>query len=228
MRSASTVPARMEPITKAPRAAENPLLTEKITIRKHRPMAMTSSNSSLMKRLMRLKMLGSTKMPTVNQMMRKNDNLRMLRSISSPLTVLLIAMDDRITMSTTAKRSSTMSTAKVMGTNRRLVMFKSVSALRIMVVDDIEIMPPRKMLSMVPKCSDLPTTKPKLIMPATMMSAVSTALPPTLSSFLKLNSSPSENRSTMIPICAQNSMLASMSTEGKNEKCGLAMKPATM
>ena len=48
MRSASIVPARIEPITKAPSAAENPELTENSTIAKHSPMAIMSICSSLM------------------------------------------------------------------------------------------------------------------------------------------------------------------------------------
>ena len=74
----------------------------------------------------------------------------------------------------------------------------------------------------------MPTTKPRLIMPSTMIRAVMMAEPPTSISFLKLNSSPSENSSTMMPIWAQNSMLASTATDGSREKCGLARKPATM
>ena len=119
MRSASGVPARIEPMTKAPSASEKPLSTENIAIRKHSPMEMMSIISSLMTRLKRRKMVGITNTPTTNQMMRKNPNLRMLLSISPPSTVLLIAIDERSTIITTAKRSSTMSTANTPGTKRR-------------------------------------------------------------------------------------------------------------
>ena len=84
------------------------------------------------------------------------------------------------------------------------------------------------MLSSIWKPMKRPTMKPRPIMPSTRMSVVTMAEPPTLSNFLKLNSSPSENSSTMMPICAQNSMLASTATLGDRAKCGLAMKPATM
>ena len=184
--------------------------------------------SSVMMRLKRLNTVGSTNAPTVNHVMRKNDNFRMERTISSLFTVLLMAMDDSTTISTTAKRSSTMSTANVMGTKRRCRMFRSVSAFRMMVVDDMDIMPPRNRLSTAAKSRYSPTITPSPIMPKTIISAVSTAEPPTPSNFLKLNSSPSENSNTMMPIWAQNSMLASPATEGNSEKCGLAMKPATM
>ncbi len=146
MRSASIVPARMEPMTKAPNAAENPELIENSTIAKHNPIAMINICSSLMYRLKRLNSVGIMKMPTVNHMIKKKESLRMLLTISPPLTLLFRAIEDSITIITTANRSSTMSTAKVMGTNRRWRMFRSVNALMMMVVDDIDIMPPRKML----------------------------------------------------------------------------------
>ena len=47
MRSASLVPANMEPMTNAPRAIEKPLFTENTAIKKHKPIAMTSIISSV-------------------------------------------------------------------------------------------------------------------------------------------------------------------------------------
>lgn len=87
-----------------------------------------------------------------------------------------------------------------------------------MVVDDIDSMPPRNRLLMRLNPSTWPIANPAAIMPVTMMSAVTTADPPTLSSFLKLNSSPNENRSTTIPIWAQKSMLDSVVTDGRYSK----------
>ena len=69
---------------------------------------------------------------------------------------------------------------------------------------------------------------PAPIMPVTMINAVTTAEPPELTSFLKLNSRPSEKSRAMMPSCAQKSMLASVVTEGRYLKWGLARKPATM
>ena len=45
-------------------------------------------------------------------------------------------------------------------------------------------------------------------MPLTIIKHVMMAELPTFSNFLKLNSRPSENSSTMMPIWAQNSMLS--------------------
>ena len=69
-----------------------------------------------------------------------------------------------------------------------------------MVVEDIESIAPRNSELMLEKPMSFPTKEPRAIISATIITAVIAAEPPTLSSFLKLNSSPSENRSTIIPI----------------------------
>ncbi len=161
-------------------------------------------------------------------MTRKNSSLPTLNSRSAPSTALLTAMDDRITIITTAKRSSTMSTARTSDANFCCRSPMSVNAFIIIVVDDMDSMPPRKRLLMLFMPMNLPAAYPAHIMPATMISAVTTAEPPALISFLKLNSSPSEKSRTTMPICAQKSMLASVVTDGRYSKCGLARKPATM
>ena len=104
----------------------------------------------------------------------------------------------------------------------------SVNALMIIVVDDIDSIPPRKRQSikLIPrKC---PTAIPLSIMPVIIIITVDIALPPTFISLRKLNSTPSENSNMTIPICAQNSMLAAVVTEGRGSKLGLAKKPATI
>ena len=105
---------------------------------------------------------------------------------------------------------------------------KSVNALMIIVVDDIDSIAPRNRESMNANPSKCPTASPMPIMHTTIIRAVTTAEPPTLSSFLKLNSSPSENSSATMPICAQKSMLASLAIVGKKLKCGPTRNPATM
>ena len=69
-----------------------------------------------------------------------------------------------------------------------------------MVVDDIDNMAPRKMLLTEEKPILLPMMNPVPIIPKTIIKAVEIAEPPALMSFLKLNSYPNENSSTMIPI----------------------------
>ncbi len=121
-----------------------------------------------------------------------------------------------------------MSTAKTREANFFCRRPMSVNALMMMVVDDIESIPPRKRLLILLKSSKWPMANPAHIIPVTIISAVTTAEPPEFMSFLKLNSRPSENSSTTMPIWAQKSMLASVVTEGRYSKCGLARNPATM
>ena len=161
-------------------------------------------------------------------MTRKNTSLPTLNSRSLPSTPLSTAIDDRRTIISTAKRSSTMSTARTSEANFFCRIPMSVNALMMMVVDDIDSMPPRKRQLIWLKCSRCPTAKPMPIMPMTIVSAVTTADPPELSSLRKLNSRPRENSRTTMPICAQKSMFSSVVTEGRYVKLGLARKPATI
>ena len=78
MCSASQVPARMEPITKEPRASEKPEDTENTAMRKQSPMAVMSSSSLLIYLRKNLKNDGNRYTPIVNQMMRKNTSLSTL------------------------------------------------------------------------------------------------------------------------------------------------------
>ncbi len=218
----------MEPITKAPSAMEKPQKTENTAIPRHKPIDTTSNVSLLRKRRKRFKAEGMTNTPTRNHMMRKNASLLTLMSISPPSTLLLRAIDDNNTIMTTAKRSSTISTANTSEANRLWRRLRSVNALMMIVVDDIDSIPPRNRLLMVVKPSRCPIRKPVPIIPATIIRAVTTADPPVLTSFLKLNSSPRENSSTIIPIWAQNSMFSMVVTDGSGLKLGLARNPATI
>ena len=61
-----------------------------------------------------------------------------------------------------------------------------------------------------------------------MEHAAMTAVPPTFTNFLKLNSNPSAKRRKMTPISDHVWMLAVSMTEGVSVKCGLAKNPATI
>ena len=91
----------------------------------------------------------------------------------------------------------------------------------------MESMPPRKMLSVEVQPSMRPAMNPVHIIPTRMTSAVTSEGPPTLTSFLKLNSSPSEKSRNTIPISAHRSTLAMSETPSKR-KFPLHRKPATM
>ena len=83
------------------------------------------------------------------------------------------------------------------------------------VVDDIDIMPPRKMQLMVLRCSIYPTPNPAIVMPTMIIRAVMMAELPEFMSFLKENSRPSENMSTTMPRSAHTSMFSRLDMEGR-------------
>jgi len=97
-----------------------------------------------------------------------------------------------------------------------------------MVVELIQIIPPRNRASILLQPKADPTRNPSTIMPKMMVRVVMMAGPPALTIFLKLNSSPRANSRKMTPISLQTWMLAVSITDGVRVKCGLAMKPATM
>ena len=112
-------------------------------------METTNSVSLLRKRRIRPKAEGSTNTPTRNHITRKNTSLATDISNASPSTALLTAIDDSITIITTAKRSSTMRTAKTKEANFFCLMPKSLKALIMIVVEDMDNIPPRNRQLMV-------------------------------------------------------------------------------
>ena len=94
-------------------------------------------------------------------------------------------------------------------------------------MDDIDSMPPRKILSMTPQPMTRPSSAPTPIIPIMPINAVMNALLPTDISFLKLNSNPTANIMKMIPISDQTSTSATSVTVGKMCRCGPTRKPAT-
>ena len=95
------------------------------------------------------------------------------------------------------------------------------------VVEDMDSMPPRKILSVVVQCSMRPAIKPVHIIPAMITIAVISAGPPTSINLLKLNSSPSEKSRKMMPISAQIFTLSTFDTPS-SRKFPLQRNPATM
>ncbi len=148
-------------------------------------------------------------------MTRKNRSFATLNSISPPSTLLLSAIDESNTIITTAKRSSTISTAKTKEANFCWRSPISVKALIMIVVDDMDSIPPRKRLLMLLKLRIRPIENPAHIIPLTIIKAVTTAEPPELSNLRKLNSRPRENSRTTMPISAQKSIFASVVTDGR-------------
>ncbi len=83
------------------------------------------------------------------------------------------------------------------------------------VVEDMDIMPPRKMQLMKFMSSSFPTPKPASTIPVMIIRAVTMAELPDRNSFLNENSSPSVNISTTIPRSAQKSMFSRLEIEGR-------------
>ena len=96
------------------------------------------------------------------------------------------------------------------------------------IVEDIDNMPPRKMQSILPQPRRLPTPVPISIIAIITVIAVITALPPTVASFLKLNSSPRPNIRNTTPIFAHTCISADSTTVGRYAKLGLMRNPATI
>ncbi len=96
-----------------------------------------------------------------------------------------------------------------------------------MVVELMQIIPPRNSASILLQPKAEPTRKPRMIIPKMMVSVAMMAGPPTFTIFLKLNSSPRAKSRKMTPISDHTWMLAASITDGVRGKWGLAIKPAT-
>ena len=83
------------------------------------------------------------------------------------------------------------------------------------VVDDIDNIPPRKMEFIVPHPNNCPTKYPMSNMLITSVIAVIKAVEPTFMSFLKLNSSPSAKSRNITPISAHILIFSISPTVGK-------------
>ena len=126
-------------------------------------------------------------------------NLTTLSSISMPSTCLLTATVESNTINNTANRSSTTKIPNTTPANRWLRNPMSSNALKIIVVEDIDNIPPRKRLFICPQPSDKPVIYPAVIIPITTVMAPMTAVPPTFINFLKLKSSPKANNRRITP-----------------------------
>ena len=149
IRSASTVSASMEPMIKAPRAAENPVSVASTTIPRHSPRATTNNVSSFINFLTFFNIKGMINIPIRNQRTRKKITLKTLMMSSSPANCWLTAMVESNTIINIATRSSTTSVPNTIPVNRWLRKPRSSNALMIIVVEDIDNIPPRKMLFIV-------------------------------------------------------------------------------
>ena len=214
MRSDIMVPARIEPMTNAPSSRLNPHTTENTAIEKHSAIDTTISVSSLRYARALLKNVGNTYTPTRNHIIRKKASLPSENSSSVPWTSPM-ASDDSSTSISTANRSSIISTANTSCANLRCRSPRSDSAFMMMVVDDIDIIPPRKMRFIRFRSRIYPTPNPANVMPVMTISAVTAADVPDFISFWNENSRPMLNISTTIPKSAQKLMLSALVMLGR-------------
>ena len=215
IRSASIVSARIDPIIKAPSAAEKPVFVATTTIPRHNPKAITSNVSSFISFLTFFNKAGITKIPTKNQRIRKKATFRILPIISSPANSWLTAIVESNTIMIMATRSSTTNVPNTIPVKRWFLSPKSSKAFMIIVVDDIDNIPPRKMEFIVDHPSRCPIKYPTISIVITSVIAVIKAVDPTFISFLKLNSSPRANNRKTTPISAQRLMFSTSTTVGK-------------
>ena len=146
--SALGASAMSEPIMNAPRAEEKPRCVAKTTMPRQSPMATTTSVSSFINFCAHLKKLGTRYIPKTNHKIKKNTKRAMLsKSSIVDTSALATAIVVSITIMTMPAISSTMSTPKTISVKRCALSFKSSNALIIIVVEDIESMPPKKRLS---------------------------------------------------------------------------------
>ena len=108
MCSASTVSAKIDPMIKAPNAAEKPVCAAITTIKKHIANDTISNVSSLISLRVLRSNKGINHIPTTNHKIKKNPSLPMLSSKSKPSTLLLTAIVESNTISTIARISSSM------------------------------------------------------------------------------------------------------------------------
>ena len=226
--SASMVSARMLPMTKAPKALENPTLVDNTAMPQQRPSETTSRVSPLMSFLTDRRKSGMAKMPTMNQSTRKKPILNTEEIICSPSGLLPPAMAESITIITMARISSRMSTLITMEANFCCLSPMSSNALYIMVVELMASIPPRKMQSIRSHPNPWPTLMPSIIMQKTMTMQAMTGEAPIFTIFLKEKSSPSEKRVKMTPMSAQVWISVSSITDMVYGMWGDTRKPATM
>ena len=140
----------------------------------------------------------------------------MLSNNSCPSKVWLTANVESSTSISTAKMSSTIRIPNTTPANCLLRNPISSKALKIIVVDDIESIAPRKIQFIRSNPIAVPTKYPVVIIPINTVIAPTIAVPPTFISFLMLKSRPRLNSRKMTPISPQVLMLTVSDTVGMN------------
>ena len=175
-----------------------------------------SSVSSLISLEALFSSVGSRKMPSTSHSTRYSTSRPNCSASAPPEMDLLTEMVDRMIIMKMPAMSSITSVPNTSWAKSFFRTFSSSKALMMMVVDDMDSMPPRKILSMVPQPMSCPTAKPMASMPPTSTSAVMMAVPPTLASLWRLNSRPRQNIRMMMPISLHVATASLSPSEKKN------------
>ena len=138
------VSLKILPMMKAPRAAEKPTLSASTTMPRHRAIAPISKVSLLSHFDAFFSRVGSRNMPDKNQSTRKNNSFRIAKSISVPAKDLVRARVLSKTSRIMATRSSTIRIPITNPVNCLVFSPSSSKALKMMVVEEMAMIPPRK------------------------------------------------------------------------------------
>ena len=194
--SASTVSAKIDPMTNAPKALLKPTCVDRTAIAQHKPSDTMSSVSLLISLRMERNIHGIRNIPTTNQSTRKK-----------PIFAT------SITINTMARMSSSMSTLITNPAKRCCRKPRSSNALYIMVVELMASIPPRNMQSMRLHPKACPAIMPSIIMQNTTLHVAIIGEMPIFSIFLNEKSSPKEKRRNITPISPHVPMSALSTTD---------------
>ncbi len=156
IRSACTVSASNAPMMKAPNAALKPVFTANTTMERQSATATISSVSSFISFRVRAKSVGIRNTPAANHRIRKKPSLPSSQSIAPPEKCWLTARLLNSTNSSTATMSSITSTPTTTPANTCVFSPSSFKARTMIVVLEIERIPPKNRLSMAPQPNHCP------------------------------------------------------------------------
>ena len=228
IRSAETVPAIIDPARKAPRADENPILFAITTMRRHMPIDTTMAVSSFMSFLTFERNVGMRRIPTASHITRNKRSFPISPKSAVPETFCPAESVESMIIMKIPQISSITSAPSMTCDDRFSFSPYSSYDLRMIIVDDMEIIPPRNILSMRPQPKRAPMPNPTMTIAVMTVRAVTTAPAPMSAIFLKLNSRPKANMRNMIPRSAQMFISALSATVMSQGKLGPIRKPAMM
>lgn len=167
-------------------------------------------------------------MPTTSATIMNRLSLPTVENTSPVSTEPLTAIPDSRAMMPMPRMSSTISTPKISWAKRSFFIFRSPSALTMMVVEEIARIAPRNSESMVLHSKKRPISKPIQIIRTISRNAAMNAVAPTWKSLRRLNSRPRQNIRKITPSSARVLIVSSSWISPKGGVCGPMMKPATM